>query len=160
MTRLLSSNEYAMLFGSLIDAGLYTVAKNPWLKGDLKAVVDAGLVKPDVSQKPYVVRKTPPWAKARLYMAGASVEQLQRWRLMAEVSSATAGADIASRIQFIRERLRTGRKAVKKLKGRAIVDVIDAEIAKRARAKPKQVAVATAQAGRARGGAPFTPEQG
>jgi len=159
MARTLDSHEYAMLFGALIDAGLYTVAKNPWLSGDLADVVKAGLVRPKNTNKPYIVRKTPPWAKARQYMSGASVEQLQRWRLMAEVSSATAGAKIADRIAFIRQRLKTGRKATKKLKGTAIVDVIDAEIARRTRAPARQVAVATAQAGRARGGAPFTPEQ-
>jgi len=150
MARLMTPEEVGALFSSLVEAGLYTIAKNPWQTGRLAEIVKAGLVKPDVSRYPKLVRKTPPWAKARQYMKGASAEQLRRWIAMAEASSATAGMPLAERIPAIRAKLATGRRATRKRKGTAIVPVLEAEIASRARASARQVAVATA-------GAPFTP---
>jgi len=55
------------------DSGLYTLAKNPWLKGELAKIAKENNYKVSLGK---VLRRTPKWAKARMHLEGMSANQL------------------------------------------------------------------------------------
>jgi hypothetical protein len=59
----------------LIESGLYVKAENPWNSGLLAKVAKELGFRVDPNSQ--VVRKSPPWSKARLYLAGMSPKQLE-----------------------------------------------------------------------------------
>jgi len=81
----------------LIESGLYVKAENPWNSGLLaKVAKELGF---RVDPRAQVIRKSPPWSKARLYLAGMSPKQLE---IIAKFVDAIASA---------REKGELGRKA-------------------------------------------------
>jgi hypothetical protein len=55
------------------DSGLYTLARNSWLKGKLAKIAKENNYKVSLGK---VLRRTPRWAKARMHLEGMSVNQL------------------------------------------------------------------------------------
>ena len=58
----------------LIDTGLFTLASNPWMSGSLASIAKQFGFN---VKSPTIMRKTPPWAKARLHLDGLSPAQLE-----------------------------------------------------------------------------------
>jgi hypothetical protein len=56
----------------LIDSGLFTLARNPWLSGDLAQIAAIHKIYP---KSTYVIKRTPPWAKRRLHLRGLRSNQ-------------------------------------------------------------------------------------
>jgi len=59
----------------LIESGLYTLASNPYLTGDLRKIAEEHKFR---IKSATIVRRKPPWAKTRLHLAGMSKKQLER----------------------------------------------------------------------------------
>ena len=56
----------------LIDSGLFTLARNPWLSGDLAQIAATHKIYP---KSTYIIKRTPPWAKGRLHLRGLRSNQ-------------------------------------------------------------------------------------
>jgi len=56
----------------LVDSGLFTVATNSWLSGDLAQIAATEGIK---VKSYYVVKRTPAWAKRRLHLRGLRSNQ-------------------------------------------------------------------------------------
>jgi hypothetical protein len=56
----------------LVDSGLFTIATNSWLSGDLAQIAAREGI---VVKTYYVVKRTPAWAKRRLYLRGLRSNQ-------------------------------------------------------------------------------------
>jgi len=88
------------VFQDMIRTGEYITAANPWMSGRLESVArQLGFV----VKAPAIIRRAPPWAKARSYYAGMSAKQLERIAAFTEA------------IIEAREAGRLGRKAEGKL---------------------------------------------
>jgi hypothetical protein len=60
------------VIAELVDSGLFTVARNSWLSGDLAQIAAReGIVPKTV----YVLKRTPAWAKGRLHLRGLRSNQ-------------------------------------------------------------------------------------
>jgi len=55
------------------DSGLYTLADNPWLEGELAKIAKENNYKVSLGK---VLRRMPRWAKARMHLEGMSANQL------------------------------------------------------------------------------------
>jgi hypothetical protein len=55
------------------DSGLYTLAANPWLKGELAKIAKENNYKVSLGK---VLRRMPRWAKARMHLEGMTANQL------------------------------------------------------------------------------------
>jgi hypothetical protein len=60
------------VIAELVDTGLFTVARNPWYSGDLAQIAEREGMHPKTF---YIVKRTPPWAKARLHLRGLRSNQ-------------------------------------------------------------------------------------
>jgi hypothetical protein len=59
----------------LIDSGLFITATNPYLSGKLAKIArELGFT----VKSTMIIRRSPPWSKARLYLNGMSRKQLER----------------------------------------------------------------------------------
>jgi hypothetical protein len=56
----------------LVDSGLFTIATNSWLSGDLAQIAAREGI---VVKTYYVVKRTPAWSKRRLYLRGLRSNQ-------------------------------------------------------------------------------------
>ena len=56
----------------LVDSGLFTIATNSWLSGDLAQIAATEGIK---VKSYYVVKRTPAWAKRRLHLRGLRSNQ-------------------------------------------------------------------------------------
>jgi hypothetical protein len=59
----------------LIDSGLYIMATNPFLSGKLASIAREYGFR---VKSPTIIRRSPPWSKARLHLHGMSRKQLER----------------------------------------------------------------------------------
>jgi hypothetical protein len=56
----------------LVDSGLFTLARNPWLSGDLAQIAATYKIYP---KSTYILKRTPPWSKKRLHLRGLRSNQ-------------------------------------------------------------------------------------
>jgi hypothetical protein len=60
------------VIAELVDSGLFTVATNPWLSGDLAQIASREGIIP---KSTYVIKRTPAWSKKRLHLRGLRSNQ-------------------------------------------------------------------------------------
>jgi hypothetical protein len=60
------------VIAELVDSGLFTVATNPWLSGDLAQIASMEGIIP---KSTHILKRTPAWAKKRMYLRGLRSNQ-------------------------------------------------------------------------------------
>ncbi|MEM2538688.1 MAG: hypothetical protein QXE38_05200 [Candidatus Methanomethylicia archaeon] len=91
----------------MIDSGLFTVSRSPWTNPKMASILrNIGRA----PKKQLVIRKTPPWAKARAHLRGGSQDQIRVWMRLTESAIANRGKPLGEFLANMQRSLTTGRK--------------------------------------------------
>jgi len=106
----------------LIDSGLFTVARNPWTNPRMASILrNIGRA----PKKQLIIKKTPPWSKARGHLKAGSPDQIRVWTRLTESAIANRGKTLAEFLANMQRSLATGRKPRQKIyRGEATLQIL------------------------------------
>ena len=114
--------EFHTFIAGLIDSGLFTIGKNPWTHPRMQAILRSIGRAP---KKQLIIKKTPPWSRARGHLRAGSPDQVRVWMRLTEAAIANRGKSLPEFLANMQKSLSVGRKARQRAyKGEATLSIL------------------------------------